>query len=157
MSGEPAFSIPIKNVFGTTRAPKGAPPTDFIVTDEDGLLRFYHVDQFYRYPHVITGYRPSLTTLECIKSLITLHNQTFNTLVMVLLLPMAIVYAMFGLYAFETPVATHLAILLVIQWWCEAPFSIAYKTLQAVSLDVAKCLCRLDYASIYLCCPIALY
>lgn len=98
-----------------------------------------------------------MTIKESVCSLFTMHNQTLNTFVMVMLLPMAIVYAFVSLYVFSVSVATHIAIIFMIQWWSEAPFSIAYHTLQSINLDVAKRLCRLDYMSIYWACPLALY
>jgi adiponectin receptor len=160
MSGTPAFSIPIKNVLGKSRVAAGAgvAPSEFMAEDENGLLRFYHVDEFYRYKHVLSGYRPPMTTtMECIRSLWRLHNQTLNTFTMIMQLPLAVVYVFVGLYALHTPIEIHLAILFLMQYWVQSPFSIAFHTLQPRGLEIAKWWCRMDYGSIFVVAPIALY
>lgn len=133
-------------------------PVKFEAIDENGLLHFYNVEEYYRYPYILSSYRPPrMTRWQCIKSLLFAHNQQLNAIIMIILLPAAITYTFVGLYAVPTPLQTHIAILLLIQWFIEAPFSIIYHTFQSVDITTAKRLCRLDYASQLVACPIGLY
>lgn len=126
--------------------------------DDTGLLPHYSVDEYYRYPYVFTGYRRSnLTKRECFGTLWVLHNQLFNALTMMILWPLAIAYTFLGLYALHTPLQTHIAVLFLLQWYIQSPFSVVYHVFQAIDVEVAKRLCRFDYASILVACVIGVY
>lgn len=117
------------------------------------LLPSHEVDEYYRYKHIHHGYRSaSLTFRQCMNSLLFSHNQQWNALTMLSLLPLSVVYALL-----LRGTAPHIVVLFVLQYWFVAPFSFLYHTAQAMGVEQAKLLCKIDYFSQFAAAIVAQY
>jgi predicted membrane channel-forming protein YqfA (hemolysin III family) len=109
------------------------------------LMPSHEVDEFYRYPHVKTGYRaPRLTLRECWESLLHAHNQQWNAWTMILMVPLAIIYTVLMVTVPATPVAPGVAALYLLQYLLVCPASALYHVAQAIGVAPAKLLLRVD-------------